>query len=129
MAVAERPAEGLTGPGGGRRRDLRLVGFLSFVDPPKADAGSAIAKLDRIGVTVKVITGDNGVVAAKVCRDLAVPVEGVLAGIELDALDDDALAAAIPHTTVFARVSPDQKSRIIKVAPGPAWTLRSSGTA
>ena len=67
-------------------------------------------------MAVKIITGDNGVVAAKVCRDLGLAVEQVLAGADLDRLDDDALAAAIPTTTVFARVSPDQKSRIIKVA-------------
>jgi P-type Mg2+ transporter len=66
-------------------------------------------------VTVKVITGDNPVVAAKVCRDLGLDVEGVATGAELEQLDDDALAAAIGHTTVFARISPDQKSRIIKV--------------
>ena len=65
---------------------------------------------------MKVITGDNGTVAAKVCRDIGVDVEAVLTGAELERLDDEALAAAIPHTTVFARVSPDQKSRIIKLA-------------
>ena len=97
-------------------RALRLVGFLTFVDRPKADAGASIAKLNQLGVAVKIITGDNGIVAAKVCRDIGLDVEGVLTGAELERLDDDGLAAAIPHTTVFARVSPDQKSRIIKVA-------------
>jgi P-type Mg2+ transporter len=67
-------------------------------------------------VTVKVITGDNPVVAAKVCRDLGLDLEDVRTGAEVERLDDDALAAAIGHTTVFARTSPDQKSRIIKVA-------------
>ena len=65
---------------------------------------------------MKVITGDNGVVAAKVCRDIGLPVDEVLTGAELEALSDDELAAAIPRTTVYARVSPEQKSRIIKVA-------------
>ena len=51
-------------------RDLHLVGFLTFVDRPKADAGESIAKLDRLGIAVKIITGDNGTVAAKVCRDI-----------------------------------------------------------
>ena len=65
---------------------------------------------------MKIITGDNGTVASKVCQDIGLDVEAVLTGVEVDALDDDALAAAIPHTTVFARVSPEQKSRIVKIA-------------
>ncbi len=116
VAVATRDAPGLTQPGPGDERDLHLVGYLSFVDRPKADAGASITRLNRLGVEVKVITGDNGLVAAKVCRDLGIEVKGVLSGVDIERLDDDALAAAIPGTTVFARVSPDQKSRIIKVA-------------
>ena len=111
----------LTEPGGGDPRaedeqGLSFVGFLTFVDRPKADAGAAIRKLNDLGIVVKIITGDNGAVAAKVCHDIGMQVEDVLTGSALDALDDDALAAAIPHTTVFARVSPEQKSRIVKVA-------------
>jgi len=116
VAVATRDATGLTQPTTADERDLRLVGFLTFVDRPKADAGESIAKLNRIGIAVKIITGDNGTVASKVCRDIGLDVDGVLTGVDLDSIDDDALAAAIPHTTVFARVSPEQKSRIIKVA-------------
>ncbi len=95
---------------------LHFVGFVTFVDRPKADAGAAIKQLNALGITVKIITGDNGAVAAKVCHDIGVDVSGVLTGSELDELDDDALAAAIPATTVFARVSPDQKARVVKVA-------------
>ena len=65
---------------------------------------------------MKVITGDNGTVAGKVCRDIGIDVEAVLTGAELERLDDETLTRAIPHTTIFARVSPDQKSRIIKLA-------------
>ncbi len=116
VAVAARDAAGLASLGPVDERDLRLVGYLTFVDRPKADAAESLAKLAALGVAVKIITGDNGVVAAKVCRDLGLAVEEVLAGADLERLDDDALAAAIATTTVFARVSPDQKSRIIKVA-------------
>jgi len=116
VAVATREAPDLTQPSAADEQRLHLAGFLAFVDRPKADAGASIAKLHRLGVDVKVITGDNGTVAAKVCRDLGVSIEAILTGTELDHLDDDALAAAIPRTTVFARVSPDQKSRIVKVA-------------
>ena len=116
VAVAVREAAGLTQPTAADERDLHLVGYLAFIDRTKADAGASIAKLNRIGIAVKIITGDNGIVAAKVCQDIGIAVEAVLTGGELDVLDDDALAVAIPHTTVFARVSPEQKSRIVKVA-------------
>jgi Mg2+-importing ATPase len=116
VAVATRDARGIVRPSAADERDLHLVGFLTFVDRPKGDAGESIAQLNHIGIAVKIITGDNGIVAAKVCRDIGVDVEAVLTGAELDRLGDDELAAAIPRTTVFARVSPDQKSRVIKVA-------------
>ncbi len=116
LAVATRVAPGLLQPTLADERDLRLQGFLTFVDRPKADAGASIAKLEQLGVTVKIITGDNGAVAAKVCRDLGVTVEQVLTGAEVGRLDDAALRDAIAHTTVFARVSPEDKSRIIKIA-------------
>ena len=116
VAVATREVPGLAAVTARDEHRLRLAGFLAFVDRPKADAGASIAKLGELGIAVKVITGDNGTVAVKVCRDIGVEVESVLSGAELERLDDDALAAAIPGTTVFARVSPDQKSRIIKLA-------------
>jgi Mg2+-importing ATPase len=96
--------------------ELNFEGFVAFIDRPKADAGDAIARLAALGISVRIITGDNGAVAAKVCRDINMPVHGIVTGAELDAIDDDALAALIPNTTVFARVGPDQKSRIVKVA-------------
>jgi Mg2+-importing ATPase len=116
VAVASRPAVGLDQPGPSDERDLHLAGYLTFVDRPKADAGESIAKLNQLGIAVKIITGDNGIVAAKVCRDIGVHVDRVLTGADLAGIGDDDLAAAIPTTTVFARVSPEQKSRIIKVA-------------
>ncbi len=116
VAVATREAGGLTAPSAADEKDLRLAGFLTFVDRPKAGAGAAVAQLAALGIAVKIITGDNGAVAAKVCDDLAIPVTGTLTGNELEALDDDALAAAMPGISIFARVSPDQKSRLIKVA-------------
>jgi 3-deoxy-D-manno-octulosonate 8-phosphate phosphatase KdsC-like HAD superfamily phosphatase len=93
-----------------------LEGLLTFADRPKSDAGASIAELERLGVEVKIITGDNGLVAAKVCSDIGLECAGVLSGPEVRALDDDHLEAAILITTVFARIGPDEKSRIIKVA-------------
>jgi Mg2+-importing ATPase len=116
IAVATRSSARLGKPTAVDEHDLHLEGFLAFVDRPKADAGPSIAELHRLGIDVKVITGDNGTVATKVCRDLDVKVENVLAGEQIERLDDDALLAGIPHTTIFARVSPEQKSRIVKLA-------------
>jgi Mg2+-importing ATPase len=116
VAVATRPAEGTTALTSPDEHRLTLEGFLTFADQPKADAGVSIAQLEQLGVQVKIITGDNGLVAAKVCSQIGIDCEGVLIGAEVASLDDDHLEAAIPATTVFARISPDQKSRIIKVA-------------
>ncbi len=116
VAVAVRPADGARALTAADEHGLELIGFLTFADRPKADAGSAIAQLGRLGVQVKIITGDNGLVAAKVCAQIGVDCTGVVSGSELDSIDDDQLAAAIETTTVFARINPDQKSRIIKVA-------------
>ena len=116
VAVAARPADGVHALTAADEHGLELAGFLTFADRPKADAGSAIAQLGRLGVQVKIITGDNGLVAAKVCSQIGMDCTGVVSGSELESLDDDQLAASIETTTVFARISPDQKSRIIKVA-------------
>ena len=114
IAVATRAADGEVSISPADERDLDLAGFLTFLDPPKPDAADAIAQLHRLQIDVKVITGDNDRVAAKVCTDLGLAVRGVLTGAQLDQLDDDALAAALPHTTIFARVTPEQKSRVVK---------------
>jgi len=116
VAVAARSAEGMEALTAKDEQGLALVGFLTFADRPKADAGSSIAQLERLGVEVKIITGDNGLVAAKVCSDIGLDCAGVLSGTDVESLDDDHLEAAILTTTVFARISPDQKSRIVKVA-------------
>ena len=116
VAVASRTLPGSASPTMQDERDLTLVGFLTFVDRPKADAGTAVQQLHDLGVEVKIITGDNGVVAAKVCKDIGLEVQGVMNGADLAKLDDAGLTEAIPQTTVFARVDPQQKSRIIKAA-------------
>jgi P-type Mg2+ transporter len=96
--------------------DLTLVGLLCFVDRPKQGVAAAVAKLVGLGVTIKVITGDNGTVAAKVCRDIGLLVDGVITGAELAALSDDEAAERIAATTVFSRISPEQKARIVAIA-------------
>lgn len=116
VAVATRTTPGLAALTPADEHDLQLEGFFTFIDRPKAGIEASIAKLEHLGVVVKVITGDNGAVAAKVCRDIGMTVTATITGADLDRIDDDELAKVIPSTTVFARVSPDQKSRIIKVA-------------
>ncbi|MFD2420970.1 magnesium-translocating P-type ATPase [Amycolatopsis pigmentata] len=112
VAVRDAPdAESLTSDD---ERDLRLCGFLVFLDPPKATARTALRRLDELGVTVKVITGDNATVATRVCADLGLPPGEVLTGADLDRLDDDELAERTAVTTVFARVGPEQKARIVR---------------
>ena len=95
--------------------DLQLVGLLVFLDPPKADAAAALSRLAALGIAVKVVTGDNAAVATKVCADLGLGTGAAMTGAEVEALDDTQLAAAIATTTVFARVSPEHKARIVRV--------------
>jgi Mg2+-importing ATPase len=97
-------------------RDLRFVGFLTFADPPKSGAAESLARLARLGVDVKVVTGDNERVARRVCADLGLAVAGSLTGGEVEGMSDAALHSAVRGTTIFARVTPEQKSRVIKAA-------------
>jgi P-type Mg2+ transporter len=114
IAVATRGADPRSSLSADDERDLTLAGFLTFSDPPKSDAASALARLNALDIEVKVITGDNGRVAAKVSAELGLNVRGALTGVELDRLSDEGLAAALPRTTIFARVTPEQKSRVIR---------------
>jgi P-type Mg2+ transporter len=118
VAVACRPAPGLTTIDPDAERDLDLAGFLVFLDAPKPDARPALEQLSRLGIEVKVITGDHPAVATRVCAELGLPVAGVLTGAQLGALSDEELRAALPRTTVFARVSPDDKARIVRAQRG-----------
>jgi Mg2+-importing ATPase len=93
--------------------DLTFVGFLSFLDPPKAGAREALLALANLGVAVKVVTGDNEQVTRHVCGELGLTVTGTLSGPEVAALTDEALAARLDTTMLFCRVTPPQKSRII----------------
>ena len=93
--------------------DFVFAGYAAFLDPPKASAGAAIAALERSGVGIKIITGDNERVTQYVCTQLGIPVEGLLTGTELTALSEEALSARIEETNLFCRVNPSQKNRII----------------
>ncbi|MGW6939433.1 magnesium-translocating P-type ATPase [Streptomyces xanthophaeus] len=102
---------------------LTLVGFLAFLDPPKADAARALQGLADKGVAVKVVTGDNDLVAARVCADVGIDVGQVVLGSELDDLDDPALRELAARTTVFAKVNPVQKARIVRALQAEGHTV------
>jgi Mg2+-importing ATPase len=94
--------------------DLTLEGYVAFLDPPKESALAAIKALERHGVRVKVITGDNELVARKVCKQVGLIIDRVLLGDAVETMTDEALAAAAEDTVLFARVSPAHKQRIIR---------------
>jgi Mg2+-importing ATPase len=94
--------------------DLVFAGFLAFLDPPKAGAREALAEMAGLGVAVKVVTGDNELVTRHVCTALGLPIAGSLSGPELETLTDEALLARLDGTTLFCRVTPPQKSRVIR---------------
>ena len=94
-------------------KDLIFGGFLLFFDPPKPDAQVAIANLKRLGVSLKIITGDNRQVALHVAQGVGLAVDGVLTGPEMQQLHDEALWHVADRTTIFAEVDPNQKERII----------------
>jgi Mg2+-importing ATPase len=95
--------------------DLIFSGFVSFLDPPKDSAPEALRLLREHGVTVKILTGDNATVALKICRDVGLEAPQVVTGSEIEHLSDEVLGELAERTTVFAKLSPNQKSRIVKV--------------
>ena len=95
-------------------RDLEAVGLLVFRDPPKPDARASLERLADLGISIKVVTGDNPVVALKVCSDLGLPAAAAVTGPQLANMSDAELERAVQETTVFARVSPEDKARIVR---------------
>ncbi len=94
--------------------ELILKGYIAFLDPPKESASSAIAALQHNGIQVKVLTGDNDIVTRKVCSLVGLPVEKLLMGHEIEAMNDAELGKVVTGTQVFARVSPEHKRRVIR---------------
>ena len=94
-------------------QDLVLAGYVTFFDPPLEDAAETLDSLRRDGVQVKILTGDNELVARHVCAKVGLDSGRIVTGRDLDLMSDTALAQVAEQTTVFARVSPAQKNRII----------------
>ncbi len=95
--------------------DLAIRGFLTFLDPPKESAYEAISALNEHGVGVKVLTGDNEIITIKVCREVGLEPGTPLLGTEIEKMDDDELKEQIEQRTIFAKLTPLQKSRIIRL--------------
>lgn len=93
--------------------DLTLIGYIAFLDPPKESTAPALKALAAHGVVVKVLTGDNELVTAEVCRQVGLAVDGLILGAQIDAMDDATLNEAVEHNTIFAKLSPLNKERIV----------------
>jgi Mg2+-importing ATPase len=107
----------------GDESQLVAQGFLAFLDPPKKTAGPAIAALRHHGVAVKILTGDNMVVTGKICREVGLNVANPVLGRDTENLDDETLRDVVERTTVFAKVSPLQKARIIRMLQANGHTV------
>ena len=94
--------------------DLILLGFLAFLDPPKDTAAQALNQLRSLNVDVKVLTGDNEIITAYICKGVGMPVDRLLLGSQIEAMSDDELAVAVVTSHVFARLVPAHKERIIR---------------
>jgi Mg2+-importing ATPase len=94
-------------------KDLILKGYVAFLDPPRPTAKRAIAALQKLGIKFKVLTGDNELVTKKICGEVGLDVKGLVTGEQVDKLNDNELRELVETTTVFARLAPLQKERVI----------------
>ncbi|MCT4074611.1 magnesium-translocating P-type ATPase [Elizabethkingia anophelis] len=107
--------------------NLTLTGFIGFLDPAKPSAEPSIKALHKLGVEVKVITGDNDIVAKKICHDVGIPINNIMLGEELDHVSDEELSKNTDLYSIFAKVSPLQKQRIVKVLKSKGHTVGFMG--
>ena len=113
LAIAYRECKPKAAYGKEDEQDLILKGYVAFLDPPKESAAPAIIALRGHGIAVKVLTGDNELVSKKICSEVGLPSEQPLTGAAIEAMDDQQLANAAEATSLFVRLSPAHKQRII----------------
>lgn len=94
-------------------KDMVFLGFIAFLDPPKETAKEAVKELNNLGIEMKILTGDNELLTEKICREIEVKIRGVVTGAEVEHLSDVELRQVALRTTIFARITPEQKERII----------------
>ncbi|HET8710061.1 MAG TPA: magnesium-translocating P-type ATPase [Spongiibacteraceae bacterium] len=99
---------------------LTLIGYIAFLDPPKESTEHALRALKAHGVDVKILTGDNELVTAKICREVGVEITGIKLGFDIESLNDAELAAVVESTNIFAKLTPAHKERIVR-------SLRNNG--
>ncbi len=107
--------------------DMVLIGYLAFLDPPKKTAAAAIRALNEYGVAVKVLTGDNDAVTSCICRQVGLKADHLLLGSDVERMDDAELAAEVEKTVVFAKLSPQQKARIVRALRANSHTVGFMG--
>ncbi|MEM3369766.1 MAG: magnesium-translocating P-type ATPase [Candidatus Micrarchaeia archaeon] len=95
-------------------RELVFLGFIAFIDPPKKTSKESLQLLEKSGITLKILTGDNELVTKSVCEQLGFNVTGILTGEEIASMSDDALAVAVEKCNLFTRITPVQKDRVIE---------------
>jgi Mg2+-importing ATPase len=95
-------------------RDLTLIGYIAFLDPPKESTKPALDALAAHGIAVKILTGDNDLVTRKICREVGINVEHIVLGSQIETMSDDELALAAEANGVFARLTPAHKERIVR---------------
>ena len=107
--------------------NMILTGFIGFLDPAKPSAKPSIEALHALGVSIKVLTGDNEVVTKKICKDVGIPVTNILLGKDLEEMTDEELTARIDDISILAKLSPIQKSRVVKVLQAKGHTVGFMG--
>lgn len=93
--------------------NMVMTGFIGFLDPAKPSAKSAIGSLQKLGIGIKVLTGDNEIVTKKICHDVGIPYREIILGNELENMNDEELKSRIRDVSIFAKLSPMQKSRVV----------------
>ena len=96
-------------------QQLTLIGYVAFLDPPKESTAPALKALAEHGIAVKVLTGDNELVTAKICREVGLDQQGLLMGNDIERMSDAELAVAVETTNVFAKLTPSHKERIVRL--------------
>ena len=94
--------------------DMVMMGYLAFLDPPKESTMEAIQALKRYGVATKILTGDNEKVTRTICIQVGLKVRGMLLGTDLETMTDEKLAEEAEYTDVFAKLTPEQKVRVVR---------------
>ncbi|MFS8082197.1 MAG: magnesium-translocating P-type ATPase [Ginsengibacter sp.] len=107
--------------------DMVLTGFIGFLDPAKPSAKPSIEALHKLGIELKVLTGDNEIVTKKICKDVGIPINNIMIGHELEKITDAELTKRIDDISIFAKLSPAQKSRVVKVLQVKGHTVGFMG--